>query len=179
MHFQPPELASPMKNMSPMSNLVAAISSKRGHLRTILAEVLAMFARYVLSATLIFATMIGEPFLQTAQAGDLRIALPKRATTTPVQQLNREGVKAVNKHHVDKAKKLFYQAYLLDPDDPFTLNNLGYISELEGARATERNGSTRWLGSGLTVPWWINPVNPACAARRLLRQPGYWIATCK
>jgi tetratricopeptide (TPR) repeat protein len=49
-----------------------------------------------------------------------------------VQQLNREGVEAVNKHRVDKAKKLFYQAYLLDPDDPFTLNNLGYISELQG-----------------------------------------------
>ena len=76
--------------------------------------------------------MIGGLLLQTAQAGDLRIPLPKGATTTPVQQLNREGVEAVNKHRVDKAKKLFYQAYLLDPDDPFTLNNLGYIAELEG-----------------------------------------------
>jgi len=27
---------------------------------------------------------------------------------------------------------LFYKAYLFDPSDPFTLNNLGYISELEG-----------------------------------------------
>ena len=77
--------------------------------------------------------MIGGLFLQTAQAGDLRIALPKGSTTTPVQQLNRDGVEAINKHNVAKAKKLFYQAYLLDPDDPFTLNNLGYISELEGA----------------------------------------------
>lgn len=68
-----------------------------------------------------------------AQAGDLRIVLPKRSTSTPVQQLNRDGVAAVKRHAVDKAKKLFYQAYLLDPDDPFTLNNLGYISELEGA----------------------------------------------
>jgi Flp pilus assembly protein TadD len=90
--------------------------------------VLIMFSKYVLSAA-----MIGGLFLQHAQAGDLRIAVPKRATTTPVQQLNREGVEAINKHHVDKAKKLFYQAYLLDPDDPFTLNNLGYISELEGS----------------------------------------------
>jgi Flp pilus assembly protein TadD len=49
-----------------------------------------------------------------------------------VQQLNREGVKEIEKHNVGKAKKLFYKAYLLDPDDPFTLNNLGYISELEG-----------------------------------------------
>lgn len=65
-------------------------------------------------------------------AGDLRITLPKRSKPTPVQQLNREGVKELQKHHVSRAKKLFYKAYLLDPDDPFTLNNLGYISELEG-----------------------------------------------
>src|SRR5258708_2026589 len=92
-----------------------------------------MLPRYVLFAAMISSAMPGGLFLTAAQAGDLRIALPKRATTTPVQQLNREGVEAINKHNVDKAKKLFYQAYLLDPDDPFTLNNLGYISELEGA----------------------------------------------
>jgi Flp pilus assembly protein TadD len=90
-------------------------------------------SRYVLSAVASSAVMIGGLFLQTAQAGDLRITLPKGSTTTPVQQLNREGVEAINKHNVAKAKKLFYQAYLLDPDDPFTLNNLGYISELEGS----------------------------------------------
>jgi len=87
-----------------------------------------MFSKYVLSAA-----MLGGLFLQNAQAGDLRIAVPRRATTTPVQQLNRDGVEAINRHHVDRAKKLFYQAYLLDPNDPFTLNNLGYISELEGS----------------------------------------------
>jgi Flp pilus assembly protein TadD len=65
-------------------------------------------------------------------AGDLRITLPKRTKPTPVQQLNRDGVKAVEKHKFDKAEKLFYKAYLLDPNDPFTLNNLGYISELQG-----------------------------------------------
>jgi len=92
-----------------------------------------MFSKYVFSAAMIFAAMIGGLFSQSSQAGDLRIALPKGATTTPVQRLNREGVDAINKHHVDKAKKLFYQAYLMDPDDPFTLNNLGYISELEGS----------------------------------------------
>jgi Flp pilus assembly protein TadD len=90
-------------------------------------------SRCILSAVAISAISIGGAFLQAAQAGDLRITLPKGSTTTPVQQLNREGVDAINKHHVDKAKKLFYQAYLLDPDDPFTLNNLGYIAELEGS----------------------------------------------
>src|SRR5438105_10087628 len=71
-------------------------------------------------------------FSLPAMAGDLRIPIPTRSKPTPVQQLNREGVKAVEKRQYDKAKKLFYRAYLLDPDDPFKLNNLGYISELQG-----------------------------------------------
>jgi Flp pilus assembly protein TadD len=70
--------------------------------------------------------------LISASASELKIPLPKRSKETPVQQLNREGVKEIEKHNVGRAKRLFYKAYLLDPDDPFTLNNLGYISELEG-----------------------------------------------
>lgn len=65
-------------------------------------------------------------------AGDLRIPLPKRSKYTPVQALNRDGVKAVEKHQYERAKKLFYKAYLIDPNDPFTLNNLGYMAELDG-----------------------------------------------
>jgi len=65
-------------------------------------------------------------------AGDFRIPLPKSSKPTPVQKFNQEGVQAVQKHDYTKAKKLFYKAYLIDPNDPFTLNNLGYISELEG-----------------------------------------------
>ena len=68
----------------------------------------------------------------TAQAGDLKITLPKRSKLTPVQRLNREGVEAIRKNNLEKAKSLFYRAYLFDPDDPFTLNNMGYVSELEG-----------------------------------------------
>lgn len=79
------------------------------------------------------AILPGAFLCQTAQAGDLRLSLPKSAITTPVQELNRQGVQAVNKNQVDKARRLFYKAYLLDPDDPFTLNNLGYISEVEGS----------------------------------------------
>ena len=65
-------------------------------------------------------------------AGDLRINIPKHSEATPVQKLNREGVKEIQKHNLGKAEKLFYRAYLIDPDDPFTLNNLGYLSELKG-----------------------------------------------
>ncbi len=67
-----------------------------------------------------------------AKDKDLRIPLPKRNKPTPVQQYNRDGVKALEKHDYKKAKQLFYKAYLIDPNDPFTLNNLGYMSELEG-----------------------------------------------
>jgi Flp pilus assembly protein TadD len=66
------------------------------------------------------------------QRGDLRVPLPRKSPETPVQQLNREGVKELKRGHVNKAKERFVKAYLLDPDDPFTLNNLGYIAELEG-----------------------------------------------
>src|SRR5438477_674015 len=67
-----------------------------------------------------------------SQAQNLRIPLPKKSKFTPVQQLNRDGVDALKKHNIDRAKRLFYKAYLVDPNDPFTLNNLGYVSELEG-----------------------------------------------
>jgi Flp pilus assembly protein TadD len=60
------------------------------------------------------------------------ITFPMRSQMSLVQRLNREGVEAVKKHNYEKAESLFYKAYLYDPADPFTLNNLGYISELEG-----------------------------------------------
>jgi len=62
----------------------------------------------------------------------IHVPLPKKNDYTPVQQLNRDGVSALHKHDINKAKRLFYKAYLIDPNDPFTLNNLGYVSELEG-----------------------------------------------
>ncbi len=71
-------------------------------------------------------------FAVSAAGADLRISIPKRTKPTPVQQLNRDGVRAVQKRNYDLAKRLFYKAYLLDPNDPFTLNNLGYVAELEG-----------------------------------------------
>lgn len=68
-----------------------------------------------------------------AWAGDvLKITIPRHSELTPVQKLNRDGVEAVKKHQYEKAASLFYKAYLYDPADPFTLNNLGYISELQG-----------------------------------------------
>jgi tetratricopeptide (TPR) repeat protein len=84
--------------------------------------------RWVVAALISF--MMG--WATGARAGDVKITLPKRSHLTPVQRLNQEGVDAIRKHRYEKAETLFYKAYLLDPDDPFTLNNLGYISELQG-----------------------------------------------
>ena len=71
--------------------------------------------------------------LQITWAGDrIRITVPRRSQLTPVQRLNRDGVEAIKKHDYEKAGVLFYKAYLYDPSDPFTLNNLGYVAELEG-----------------------------------------------
>lgn len=67
-----------------------------------------------------------------AFARDIKIQIPKTSRLTPVQRLNRDGVAELQKHNYEKAEALFYKAYLYDPDDPFTLNNLGYISELQG-----------------------------------------------
>ncbi|MGA9980609.1 MAG: hypothetical protein WBQ08_18455 [Candidatus Sulfotelmatobacter sp.] len=70
--------------------------------------------------------------LRNAWAGDLKLTLPRHSELTLVQRLNREGVDAIRKQQYEKAETLFYKAYLFDPGDPFTLNNLGYISELQG-----------------------------------------------
>ncbi|MGB9030882.1 MAG: tetratricopeptide repeat protein [Acidobacteriaceae bacterium] len=80
-------------------------------------------------AALAFGICIAVP---PAFCGDLKIVIPRRSELTPVQRLNRDGVDAIRKGHYDRAQALFYKAYLFDPSDPFTLNNLGYVSELEG-----------------------------------------------
>jgi Flp pilus assembly protein TadD len=94
----------------------------------------------------LFTALLGSLLASSAFAGDLRIRIPKRSHLTPVQRLNREGVEAVRKNQHDKAKELFYKAYVLDPGDPFTLNNLGYIAELEGQ--TERAQNFYSLAAG-------------------------------
>ena len=85
------------------------------------------------SLKLIVIVLIASLGLHVAWSRDgLRITIPRRSQLTPVQRLNREGVDAVRKHAYEKAGAFFYKAYLYDPTDPFTLNNLGYISELQG-----------------------------------------------
>lgn len=80
-----------------------------------------------LASALLLVTMVASAF-----AHDIKIEIPKPSHLTPVQRLNRDGVEALRRRDFAKAEKIFYKAYLFDPDDPFTLNNLGYISELKG-----------------------------------------------
>jgi len=85
---------------------------------------------FKLTAAIAFILVSGS---HHAWAGDiLKITIPKHSELTPVQRLNRDGVEAVKRQQYERAATLFYKAYLYDPADPFTLNNLGYISELQG-----------------------------------------------
>lgn len=86
--------------------------------------------RFAVMATALIAAIVCASSI--LKAVDVRVPLPKSSRVTPVQQLNREGVKELKRGHIKKAKARFVKAYLLDPDDPFTLNNLGYIAEVEG-----------------------------------------------
>ncbi|HUB17728.1 MAG TPA: tetratricopeptide repeat protein [Acidobacteriaceae bacterium] len=83
-------------------------------------------SRLLLTAAILF------PCLPLSHAQNLRIVIPRRSELTPVQRLNRDGVDAVRRQDYEKAEGLFYKAYLYDPADPFTLNNLGYIAEVQG-----------------------------------------------
>ena len=82
--------------------------------------------------SLIYAGIVGCTLSAPLLAQKITITIPRRSELTPVQRLNRQGVDAVVKHHYGDAEALFYKAYLYDPSDPFTLNNLGYVSELSG-----------------------------------------------
>src|SRR5579864_2122151 len=84
------------------------------------------------SLVTVLVCLIMSAVLARAEDHGFRLNLPKKSKPTPVQQYNRDGVSAIKKNDYRKAKQLFYKAYLLDPNDPFTLNNLGYIAELEG-----------------------------------------------
>ncbi len=88
------------------------------------------FTEHLLACAVL--AVFAASMLPEAHAKELRITIPWFSSLTPVQRLNQEGVEAVRKHDLVKAQALFYKAYLYDPGDPFTLNNLGYSAELQG-----------------------------------------------
>ncbi|HWG21651.1 MAG TPA: tetratricopeptide repeat protein [Terracidiphilus sp.] len=89
-------------------------------------------SRISITLAAILALMAMGGWQQASARDGHRLMIPLRSRLSPVQRLNREGVEAVKKHQYDRAETLFYRAYLYDSADPFTLNNLGYISEVQG-----------------------------------------------
>src|SRR5205085_9469060 len=63
--------------------------------------------------------------LQTAESSEAKVA-----------RLNLQGVSALNRNDRKSARQSFQQAYKLAPEDAFTLNNMGYVAELDGDRET-------------------------------------------
>ena len=53
-----------------------------------------------------------------------------------VAELNLRGVSAVNRNDLRSANVDFRKAYSLNPNDAFTLNNIGFVAEMEGDRET-------------------------------------------
>lgn len=143
--------------------------------------------------------VLGGLGLQQLSAQDLKITLPRHSELTPVQRLNRDGVEAIRKNDYERAEALFYKAYLYDPTDPFTLNNLGYIAELQGQldraqqfyklaseqgtnafvdlsneKSLEGRRMSYALGSVKDLPMRINRMN--FDAMSLMAQNRYWEA---
>jgi Flp pilus assembly protein TadD len=83
-------------------------------------------------SALLIAVAIGGWQQQAWSREGRTLMIPLRSHLSPVQRLNREGVDLIKHRQYDKAQAVFYKAYLYDPADPFTLNNLGYISEVQG-----------------------------------------------
>jgi Flp pilus assembly protein TadD len=70
-------------------------------------------------------------------AKKLRREMRKEDTVeAKVRRLNLRGVSAMNRNDYRTAKELFEQAYKLDPQDAFTLNNMGFLAEVDGDRET-------------------------------------------
>jgi Flp pilus assembly protein TadD len=73
--------------------------------------------------------------IAAGNAKNARAALGEEDTVEArVARLNQRGVSALNRNHRADARKYFVQAYKLAPNDAFTLNNMGYVSELDGDR---------------------------------------------
>jgi Flp pilus assembly protein TadD len=47
-------------------------------------------------------------------------------------ELNLRGVSAANRNDLEAADQDFRNAYALDPNNAFALNNIGYLSEIQG-----------------------------------------------
>jgi Flp pilus assembly protein TadD len=84
-------------------------------------------------------TWRGKPIYEMAQqnAKALRNRLERvNDLREQVAELNLRGVSAVNRNDLRAADADFRKAYALDPNDAFTLNNIGFVAEMAGDKET-------------------------------------------
>ncbi len=84
----------------------------------------------------------GKPISEVAQrnADESRKELSKTQDMQDrVARLNLRGVSAMNRNDRKTARDNFQQAYKLDPNNSFTVNNMGYLAELEGDKETAQS----------------------------------------
>ncbi len=77
----------------------------------------------------------GKPLSQMAQSSAARLRKRMRDLTSDDAQvalLNLRGVSALNRNDWRTAQEDFAKAYKLAPDNAFSLNNQGYVAEMNG-----------------------------------------------
>jgi Flp pilus assembly protein TadD len=88
-------------------------------------------------------------------AKELRAHLARRNDLQEqVAELNLRGVSAVNRNDLRAAEQDFRKAYALDPNNAFSMNNIGYVSEMQGDQETAQffyERARRALGASTTV----------------------------
>jgi Flp pilus assembly protein TadD len=78
---------------------------------------------------------ISEVAANNAKAVHKRIET-EQGIQDKVARLNLQGVSALNRNDSQAARGFFEQAYRLDPRNAFTLNNMGYVAEMDGDHET-------------------------------------------
>jgi Flp pilus assembly protein TadD len=83
-----------------------------------------------------------------------RLAAEEGSREVKVAELNIRGVSAVNRNDMKAADQAFRSAYALDPNNAFAVNNIGYVSEIEGDRETAQffyDKAQTYAGANATV----------------------------
>ena len=81
----------------------------------------------------------GKPISEVAQRNwekTYRHLAEKSDVEAQVARLNLRGVSAMNRNDRKTAREDFLKAYKLDPSNSFTINNMGYLAELDGDKET-------------------------------------------
>jgi tetratricopeptide (TPR) repeat protein len=81
----------------------------------------------------------GKPISEVAAKNAEKVTKMMKSDETvdaKVSRLNLRGVYALNHNDRADARKYFQEANKLDPENAFSLNNMGYLAELDGDRET-------------------------------------------